>query len=371
MLFVIVSILNLFRKKDVDFNNHFLPEVTLVIPAYNERDIIDDKMKNTFELNYPKEKLNIIWITDGCDDGSDVYLKEKYKNYNSPKVEVYHQPERKGKSAAINRVMNFVKTEIVIFCDANTFLNKESILNLVRHFQNPNVACVAGEKRVLSSNNTAGEGESIYWKYESWIKKLNSDFNTCIGAVGELIAFRKSLFEPLPEDTILDDFVISMEMAHKGYKVVYEPNAYAEEAPSENEAEELKRKIRIAAGAFQCVFRYFHWLNFFRHPLLSFQYFSHKISRWIIVPFSLPIIFILNIYLFLQYPENVIFQYLLFIQLVFYFIVIIQHFANLSSKIFRIPYYVLMMNIAMYLGFYRYLKGQQLSVWEKVKRKKV
>jgi cellulose synthase/poly-beta-1,6-N-acetylglucosamine synthase-like glycosyltransferase len=322
-------------------------------------------------LNYPKEKLNIIWITDGSDDGSDVYLKEKYKNYNSPKVEVYHQPERKGKSAAINRVMNFVRTEIVIFCDANTFLNKDSILNIVKHFQNSKVGCVAGEKRVLSSNNTAGEGESIYWKYESWIKKLNSDFNTCIGAVGELIAFRKSLFEPLPEDTILDDFVISIEIAHRGYKVVYEPNAFAEEASSENEAEELKRKIRIAAGAFQCIFRYFHWLNFFRHPFLSFQYFSHKISRWIIVPFSLPIILVLNIYLFFQYPEKVIFQYLLFIQLVFYFIIIIQHFANLSSKIFRIPYYVLMMNIAMYFGFYKYLKGQQLSVWEKVKRKKV
>lgn len=368
-LWLLVKIKKLFSKNDVSQNN-FYPAVTLVIPAYNERLVIDDKMQNTFSLNYPKDKLKIIWITDGSDDGSDDYLISNYvgkhKEYN---IQVYHQPERKGKSAAINRVMNYVNTDIVIFCDANTFLNADSIKNIVRHFENEKTGCVAGEKRVIKTNSTAGEGESVYWKYESFIKKLNSDFYTCIGAVGELMAFRTSLFEPIPEDTILDDFVISMRVAEKGYKIVYEPSAYAEEQPSANEREEMKRKVRIASGAFQCVFRYLSWLNFFKHPLLSFQYFSHKVSRWILVPVFLPLIFLVNVFLFFEYPENLFYQYFLFIQLLVYFVVLIQHFAGLSSKIFRIPYYVILMNTAMYAGFWKYITKSQSAAWEKVKRK--
>ncbi|MCX7728693.1 MAG: glycosyltransferase family 2 protein [Bacteroidia bacterium] len=358
-----------FRKKKVLSNHHYLlPDVTLVIPAYNELDVIDNKMQNTFELDYPKEKLRIIWITDGSTDGSEEYLNKNYIGKNGYNIQVLHQTERKGKSAAINRSLQFVNTEIVAFCDANTYLNKESILYIVKHFENEKVGVVAGEKRVLAIDNTAGEGESMYWKYESWLKKISSEFYTCIGAVGELIAFRKSLFEPLPEDTILDDFVLSMQIADKGYKIVYEPNAYAEEAPSDNEKEEMKRKIRIAAGAFQCMFRYWNWLNVFKHPLLSFQYFSHKLTRWLLVPLFLPLVFMMNCYLFFEYPEKSIYAQLLFAQLFFYSIVSIQHFAHLSSKWFRIPYYIIMMNAAVYNGFMRYIKRKQSAVWEKVKR---
>lgn len=371
-LYIIVRLKKLFvRKNNVhQTKEDTYPEVSLVIPAYNELNFIDRKMQNTFALNYPKEKINIFWITDGSDDSSDIYIQKNYiDKYSDRNIFIYHQSERKGKSAAINRIMPFIKTDIVIFCDANTLLNADGIKNIVQHFQNKNVGCVAGEKRVLKADNTAGEGENFYWKYESFVKKLNSEFHTCIGAVGELNAFRTSLFIPLPEDTILDDFVISMQIAHKGYKVVYEPNAYAEEEPSANEQEEMKRKIRIAAGAFQCIFRYPEWLNVFKHPILSFQYFSHKITRWAVVPLALSIIFILNMILYFQNPENVLFKNLMFIQLLFYCIVIIQSFAHLPSKLFRIPYYVMMMNMAMYKGFWKYITNQQSAVWEKVKRK--
>ncbi len=360
------------RKKIVIDLDH-LPEVILVIPAYNEKSFVDRKMQNTFDLNYPKNKLKVIWITDGSNDGSDEYIEKKYsKNAEGLDVKCYHLSERKGKTAAINRVVNKIETEIVIFCDANTYLNKESIVNLVRHFQDSRVACVAGEKRVLRRNSTAGDGESFYWKYESWVKKLNSEFHTCIGAVGELMAFRTSLIQDIiPEDTILDDFVISMEIAHKGYKVIYEPEAYAEELPSKNEQEEVKRKVRIAAGAFQSMVRYLNWLNLFKHPVLSFQYFSHKLTRWMIVPLCLPLIFVLNMILFFQDAANLFYKAILFLQIFFYMMIIIQHYANLSSKIFRIPYYVIMMNIAMYKGFWKYVNKQQSAVWEKVKREDV
>lgn len=370
LLFVMVQFKRWFYPEKNNNNLKEYPIITLVIPAYNEREYIDSKMQNTSGLNYPKDKLNIVWITDGSNDGSAEYLNKKYVEiYSDWNIKVYHQPERRGKSAAINRVMNFVNTDIVVFCDANTFLNKDSLVNIVRHFEDERVGCVAGEKRVLKDNTLAGDGESLYWRYESLVKKLNSDFYTCIGAVGELIAFRKSLFVTLPEDTILDDFVISMQIAHKGYKVVYEPQAYADEYPSVNEKEEMKRKIRIAAGAFQCLFRYPQWMNVFQHPVLSFQYISHKVSRWLIVPFSLPVIFILNVILFFQHPENIYYFIFLFLQLFFYFIVLIQYFASLSSVIFRIPYYVLMMNMAMYKGFWNYVTKKQSAVWEKVKRR--
>lgn len=374
LLFVLLKLKQIFQlSNEQSYTNSDYPEVMLVIPAYNELFFIDKKMENTFQLNYPNEKLKIIWITDGSNDGSETYIQQKYieKYKNKYPIQVLHQPERKGKSAAINRAMKLVDTEIIIFCDANTILNTDCIKNIVQHFENPKTACVAGEKRVLKNDSVAGEGESFYWQYESLIKKLNSKFHTCIGAVGEIMAFKKSLFQPIPDDTILDDFVISMQMTHQGYKVVYEPNAYAEEASSANESEEMKRKIRIASGAFQCLFRYPEWLNFLKHPVLSFQYLSHKVSRWMIVPFSLPVIFILNSLLFFIYPDKSIYAVLLFMQLCFYSIVIIQHFSNLSSKLFRIPYYIIIMNIAMYIGLYKYITGKHSAIWEKVERKKL
>ncbi len=361
------------KKKNINHQNLIhhedLPFVSLVIPAYNEKEIIDAKMKNTFDLNYPKDKLKIVWVTDGSNDEGDKYLHDMYiRNYSHRQIYCYHQEKREGKSAAINRVMNFIDTDIVVFCDANTFLNKDSIINIVKHFEDKKVGGVAGEKRVLRNDSTVGEGESFYWKYESWVKKLNSEFYTCIGMVGELMAFRKNLFKTIPNDTILDDFVISMEIATQGYKVIYEENAYAEEAPSQNEKEEMKRKIRIAAGAFQCMFRYIKWLNFFKHFILSFQYFSHKVSRWVIVPFALPLILILNIYLFFKCPQNTIYAVFLFLQFLIYFMTLIQHYATLSSKIFRWTYYVVMMNMSMYKGFWRYITKQQSAAWEKVRR---
>lgn len=359
------------RSKKNGINKEYLPTISLIIPAYNEKECIDEKMQNTFQLNYPKEKLKIIWVTDGSDDGSAEYIQQNYvHNKHGWQISCYHQKERRGKTAAINRAMNLVDTEILVFCDANTLLNKDALVNIVQHFQDDKVGCVAGEKRVLRNNTTVGDGESLYWKYEAWIKKLSSDFYTCIGAVGELIAFRKSLFQPIPEDTILDDFVLSMQIADAGYRILYEPNAYAEEAPSLNEQEEMKRKVRIAAGAFQCIFRYPQWMNIFKHFILSFQYLSHKVSRWVFVPLSLPLIFLLNIKLFFQYPNDVFYSTLLFLQFIFYCLVLIQYISPLSSKLFRVPYYITMMNMAMYKGFWRYITRQQSAVWEKVQRKR-
>ena len=196
-----------------------LPHVTFLVCAYNEQDVVDMKIKNTLELDYPKKKLHIMWVTDGSTDETNTYLQA----YDC--VEVVFSPERKGKTAALNHGISQVKTDIIIMTDANTLVNKEALREIVRCFQDPQVGCVAGEKRVMAHHEgqTAAEGEGLYWRYESTLKRLDSELYSTMGAAGELNAIRTKLYTPMPENTLLDDFVMSMRMVEAGYRIAYTP----------------------------------------------------------------------------------------------------------------------------------------------------
>ncbi len=211
----------------------YTPDVTLVVAAYNEMSCLPAKIKNSYELNYPADKLHLLFVTEGSNDGSTAYL-ESLREGSTRQIEVLGGPERTGKVAAMNRAMQHVNTPLVIFSDANTQLNTEAIRNLVRHFQDASVGAVAGEKRieVLDSEAAAGSGEGLYWKYESYLKRKDAELHTVVGAAGELFAVRTSLYETVEPDTLLDDFIISLRIAGKGYRVQYEPEAYALERPS-------------------------------------------------------------------------------------------------------------------------------------------
>ncbi|MFO7828874.1 MAG: glycosyltransferase family 2 protein [Bacteroidales bacterium] len=369
LLLIIVNFLQRWvkpkRKVEISTN---LPDVTMLIAAYNEIEFIEQKVNNTLSLNYPKENLYQIWITDGSDDGT----YEKLKKYNELKV--YHQKERKGKTGAINRGMQYVKTPIVIFSDANAMLNKDAVKKIINEFNDPKVGCVAGEKRIQSKNKTSAvnAGEGIYWKYESIIKTCESNLNSALGAAGELFGIRKELFYPIEKDTILDDFTISMQIAEKDYKIAYSPGAYATEEASININEEFKRKIRIAYGGFQSLFRHTSLLNIFKHPLLTFQYISHKVLRWLVIPFALIAIFIINLALLFKTQPLSIYFYLFFVQLFFYFTAILGAFfqtKNIKFTIFFAPYYLVIMNLSVIMGFIRFLKKRQSVNWERAKRK--
>jgi len=365
LLLLLVSIKKIFNKKNKAHEN-YLPDVTLFVTAYNEKDYIEAKVKNSLLLNYPKEKLKFLWVTDGSSDGSNELLK----NYSN--IEVLHEPERKGKINAMNRGMMFVKTPITVFCDANTILSENSILEIANAFYDNNVGCVAGEKRIKLNvvDTAAGSGEGFYWKYESFIKKLDSEFYTTVGAAGELFAIRTQLFKQIPTDTILDDFVLSMKIAIDGYKIKYVPNAFATETSSANVREELKRKIRIAAGAVQATFRLTKALNPFHDLLLSFQFFSHKIIRWLIVPFILPVLFLLNIYI-VTTNYNELYFAIFILQSIFYFLVLVGWIIKslaIKLRVLFVPYYIFIMNYAAWLGLFRYLSGKQSVNWERAKR---
>jgi len=365
IMLILVRLKRVFKTNTSILNSSFEPDVTLVIPCYNEKGILPGKVENCFELNYPREKLHIIFITDGSTDGSEIFLN----SMNG--ITVLHELKRAGKSAAENRAMQFVTTPFVIFCDANTSLNKDAVREIVKHYYDEKVGAVAGEKRVKSSDKdtASASGEGIYWRYESMLKRLDSELYSTVGGAGELVSFRCSLYSKLEEDTILDDFMQSMRIALMGYKVVYEPNAYAEETASENVNEELKRKIRISAGAWQSMSRLIKAFNPFSDFLLSFNFISHKVLRWTLAPLALLLIIPANIYLW--YYSGEVYKYFFYGQALFYLFTFFGwYFENKKTriKIFFIPYYFFITNWCMYLGFFRFLKGNQSVKWERAKR---
>ncbi|MFA6336111.1 MAG: glycosyltransferase family 2 protein [Bacteroidales bacterium] len=369
-LFIMVKIKESFIKpKLIPLpTDNELPEVTLLIAAYNEESIITGKMANCRLLDYPKDKLKIIWVTDGSDDNTNKLLCAY------PEVDVLYDPVRAGKTAAINRAIQFIKTPLVIFTDANTMLNNNAIREIIKSFLDPKVGCVAGEKRISveDKNGASSSGEGIYWRYESLLKSLDSRLYSAVGAAGELFAIRRELFEEMERDTLLDDFILSMRIAQKGYKIEYCSKAYAVETGSANITEEKKRKIRISAGGLQSVYRLRSLLNIFKTPVLSFQYISHRVFRWSVAPIALFLLLPLNIIIMCQSPGSTVYQVTLLLQLLFYFFGLLGSIlANkeIKNKLLFVPYYFLFMNISVIKGFvYLMKKRKGDGTWEKAKR---
>ena len=368
-IIIIKRLTGLSKKKKIDYN--YEPDVTLFIAAYNEKDFVAEKVKNSRELDYPSEKLHMVWVTDGSDDGTPDLLKE------FEGVEVHHLPQRSGKIGAMNRGMQLVKTPIVVFCDANTMLGKESIRRIVNLFSDPKVGCVSGEKRIFGKDkeSAAGAGEGLYWKYESALKKWDAELYSVVGAAGELFAIRTELFQVVEKDTLLDDFIISLRVAQKGYTIQYDPEAYAIENASANVKEELKRKIRISAGGIQSVIRLGSLLNIFKYGILSFQYISHRVLRWTLAPLSL--LFLIPVGTLLAVNEGIMdfgFYCILFwLQVLFYVSALLGWYLENKSikiKVLFVPYYFFIMNLSVFLGLKRYLKGSQSVNWERAKRGK-
>lgn len=369
LLFILVRIKRLFygKMKVVPVDLKSLPTCSLVIAAYNEEDFIRQKIENTLSLSYPPELFKIYFVTDGSSDLTPKIIKE-YSQFI-----LLHQDERKGKVAAMDRAMDYIDSEIVIFTDANTFINENAILAICKHYADENVGGVAGEKRVSFDvkADASAAGEGMYWKYESLLKKWDSELYSVVGTAGELFSVRKRLYEPVPLDTILDDFMISMQIAEKGYRIVYDPDAFAVETASADVNEELKRKVRIAAGGMQAIFRLKSLLNPFKNSILSFQYISHRVLRWTITPLLLVLVFILNIY-FVFIGASSLYTLLFLSQLLFYGLAILGWGLakrQLKLKIAFIPYYFCIMNYAVVAGMIRFFRNKQSAVWDKSKRK--
>ena len=349
---LLISLLARYRPRP-NHQEDIEPSVTLIVPAYNEEAVIAAKIENSLALDYPKDKLTILIAADGSDDQT-VAIAGRY-----PEVQVAFQPKRSGKAAAVNRIMPAVSSEIVLFSDANTLFAPGTLRAMVRHFADPAVGGVTGEKRVQ------GGGEGLYWRYESYLKARDSQVSSVMGAAGEIFALRRQAFRPPEEDSIIEDFVLSMRLVADGWRVIYEPEALAYEPPSPSLAADWDRRTRIAAGGFQSMARLPEMLDP-RRGLVVWQYLCHRVLRWAVAPFLLPAVLVLNL---LLWPKR-FYRLLLLGQTVFYGLGLLGFIQTRRGRSSGLPYtifYFLLANAAAIAGFQRYIRGRQPVTWRKVR----
>lgn len=353
------------------------PSVTLLIAAYNEKNVIEDKIKNSLAIEYPKDKLQILIITDGSDDGTDVIVK----SFENAGVKLLHQPERKGKMAAINRAMPEATGEIIVFSDANNFYKPDTIQKLVQPFIDPQVGAVSGSKTIQKGDGELGNSEGLYWKYESFIKKQESRVSSCTSVAGEILAIRKKLYSTPPNYIINDDFFSAMQVLRQGYRIVYAQDAQSTERISPSAKDEITRRKRINAGRYQAISMSFGLLP--KKTILIWQIVSHKYLRPL-VPFFMMIVLLMNfLAVFIPYPRPNHWLYLsspfgavfLTLQVVFYLMAVIG--MKIEKKqgdhrlrlLLYLPTFLVNSNLAALQGFFQFMKGEQGHLWQKVERR--
>lgn len=343
-----------------------LPTMTLMICAYNEEDIVKEKMANTLALDYPKDKFRIMWVTDGSNDHTNELLAAY------PEVDIVFSPERRGKTAALKHGLRELKTRYVAFTDANTMINTGALREIARLFSDPTVGCVSGEKRVAArkAGEMASEGEGLYWRYESTLKRWDSELYSAMGAAGELYAIDPQLCREVPDEALLDDFMLSMYVVQAGKRIAYTSDAYAREYGSANIYEESKRKRRIAAGGLQSIWWLRSMLNPLRQPLVTFQYVSHRVLRWSITPVAMVLLLIVNIAL-VAMGAGTFYTVMLILQTLFYLMALAGWLTNrfgYKNKLLYTAYYFMFMNFNVFRGM-AYLRSHGKSgAWEKAKR---
>ena len=369
LLYIIIRVKRLFcgkPQKAVLPADDELPTMTLMICAYNEEDVVAEKMENTLAIDYPKDKFRIMWVTDGSNDRTNELLAAY------PEVDVVFSPERRGKTAALKHGLQELKTRYVAFTDANTMINPTAMREIARLFMDPTIGCVSGEKRVAAkkAGEMAAEGEGIYWRYESTLKRWDSELYSAMGAAGELYAIDPTLVKEVPNEALLDDFMMSMLIVADGKRIAYTPDAYAQEYGSADLAEESKRKRRIAAGGLQSIWWLRSMLNPFSQPIVAFQYISHRVLRWSITPVAMVLLLLVNIVLTIL-GAGTFYTVMLVLQTLFYLMAaagwLLSRFGY-RNKLLYTAYYFVFMNLNVFRGMI-YLKNHGNSgAWEKARR---
>jgi len=338
------------------------PTVSVIIAAYNEEKIIREKIDNTLSCDYPSELLEVVVISDGSTDRTNSLVQEM----RDERIKFCSYLPRRGKAYALNQAAGIAKGEVFVFSDANVLYEKAAIRRLTSNFADPSVGAVCGKVLLgsLHDEGTEPVGEGLYMRYEGLIQEMEGKLHTMIGTDGAMYAIRGKLFERLPENTILDDFVTAMRVLKHGRRIVYETEAQGIELVAPSVRKEYTRKVRMIAGGYQSLALLRFVLNPFRFPLVAFQFVSHKLLRWF-SPFLLASAFFSNLFL-LQVPG---FRVLFAIQSTFYGCAITGFSSETlrKFKIFYIPYYFCSSNVAAAHGLWRYLLSHQGVTWEKAR----
>jgi cellulose synthase/poly-beta-1,6-N-acetylglucosamine synthase-like glycosyltransferase len=338
------------------------PRVTLIISAFNEEAVIDGKLRNSLELLYPRDRLEILVVSDCSSDRTD----EIVRGYSN-QVALLRMAERGGKTAGLNHAVRHASGEILVFSDANAHYDRNAIARLVRNFADPRVGAVTGESRYwLGEGDYSTESENAYWRYELALKKLESALGSLVGGDGAIYAIRKALYVDLdPAD--LSDFVNPLQIVRQGYRNVYEPEAICHEGGAEGFAAEFRRKVRIVNRACRAAWKMRDLLNPFRHGVFALQFLSHKVLRWM-APIFMVALFASNLLLALH---STFFAITLGLQLAFYALALIGWRLSGASKqhlVFYIPYYFCAVNMASLVAIMEALRGRRYTTWNSSRR---
>jgi cellulose synthase/poly-beta-1,6-N-acetylglucosamine synthase-like glycosyltransferase len=352
------------RTRRSEISDDDLPFVSLVFAAYNEEQVIAGKMDNCALIEYPADRLEIIMGCDGCSDRT----AELARSRQPKNVRIIEYTQRRGKPTTLNSLVAEAAGGIVVFSDANTALEPGAIRTLVRHFGDPKTGCVCGEVRLMVHEDGGPPSEGVYWRYEVFLKFLESRLNALLGANGPLFAIRKRLYTDLTPEAICDDFLIAMQIRAKGYKVLYDPEAICHEETAPSVQSEFKRRVRIGAGNFHAL-RLTSSLLSPTAGWIAFSYWSHKVIRWL-VPFATLLATVAAVGLSYQplYAAATAMAILLG------GLATVGRYLELRKRyrtVFSVPYYFLSMNFALLLGFFRFLNRRQTSVWERTARQKL
>ena len=364
---LVIWLLSKFKSKSYDYTSDFSTSVSILISAYNEEKVIENRVKNLLSQNYDKNLIEIIVGSDCSNDNTNEILKRLAKEY--PEVKIFLFNNRRGKAGVLNEIVQYATNEILIFTDANTEFENNAIKNLVKHFQYSSIGGVSGRLVLIEKNfhKERGVEEKKYWEYETFIKKSEGNLGILIGANGGIFAIRKNLFSEIPTDKpVTDDFYLSLSVIKKGYKFIYESFAIGFEEVAKDLSSEFKRKIRFAATNFQTI-SFFKSLLFNKNIILSYAFWSHKIIRWFL-PLILILVFVLNIFLV---NADTFYLVTFIIQLLFYFLALIGFIFNkikIRLTLLSLIYYFLVTNIALLIGFIRFLRKKHSVIWQSTSR---
>ncbi len=348
------------RRKTLAAPQPTPPSVSVVVSLYNEQTVLPEKLKNLEQVEYPAEKIEFLFGSDGSSDGTNAILAKA----SLPSLRYHLFPNRRGKVAVLNDLVARAAGEIVIFSDANTMYAEDTVKRMVARFADPQVGGVCGELLLSAKAGTAaGESEGSYWSYETSIKRWESDYHTILGGTGGVYAIRKSLFRPLPtHKPVVDDFLIPLEVVRQGCRMVYEPGATAHEEATGSMMKEFRRRVRIGAQNFSGIPEFADLLHP-RRGFVAFALWSHKVLRWC-VPFFAILMLALGGALSATSPT---YAWLFTAQCAILAVAAIGWLAErirVPLGIFSMPYYVVAMNIALLVGFLKLVAGKQRATWE-------
>ncbi len=361
---LLLILLGKLRSRPIQ-RRHISPRVVVIIVVHNGERLIEQKLITCFAQEYPAAQLRVLVVSDGSTDRTcDIVEEFKKKCLSTMQLTLLALPERRGKAACLNDAAIACDEEIFVFTDARQALHKLAVRSLVDNFSDSEVGAASGQLVFEKEGMTDfGAGMDAYWRYEKFLRKSQSRTGSMVGVTGALYALRRQYFRPIPQETILDDVLIPMNVVMQGKRVIFENDALAYDKPSRNIAHEKTRKVRTLAGNFQLILKHPKLLNPWRNSI-AIHFFSHKLMR-LTTPLALLTAFVTNIFLVARHDE-LLFKVTLTLQGLGYGAAVVGFILPQMKKsiVFRLPMAFLSLNWFVVLGFVDYFSNREVHLWK-------